>query len=407
LLFRSVPTVKAKQSGVSGTIENYCLRLRWASLLLVFLSATLVAGQTFTVLHAFQAMADGATPFGGVIVDQTGNLYGTTFSGGRYNYGTIYKIDPTGKMIVLHQFTKHDGCESVSRLLLEGGGNLYGTAMQCGSGKFGTVFKLSKSGKMTVLHAFLGIDGSDPWAGLISDPAGNLYGSTTYNGPGSNGTVFQLDRRTGAETILASFALPESAQPQAPLIRDEQGNLYGTTTLGGLGGGDGYGTVFKLDPLGVETVLWAFSGGSGGANPAGGLIRDSAGNLYGTTIFGGLGVGNGGFGTIFELDTNGTLTILHNFGSFYGDGSMPYAGLISDRDGNLYGTTEYGGTWGDGSVFKLDPSGNLTILYSFTGGLDGQAPFAPLAMDSAGNLYGTTTSGGAAGEWGTVFKISP
>jgi uncharacterized repeat protein (TIGR03803 family) len=257
---------------------------------------------------------------------------------------------------------------------------------------------------MIVLHEFEGVDGADPWAGLIRDETGNLYGSTTYDGPGSNGTVFRLDHRTKQETVLYSFGSPGLGQPQGPLTQDEQGNLYGTTTLGGP---HGYGTVFKLDPSGNETVLYEFSGGSDGANPAAGLIRDSAGNLYGTTLAGGIGFFTAGFGTIFKLEPTGALAVLHDFGSFYGDGSTPYAGLIADQSGNLYGTTENGGLWGGGSVFRLDPSGIVTVLYSFTGGSDGGAPFAPLAIDAAGNLYGTATVGGSEGEWGVVFKISP
>jgi uncharacterized repeat protein (TIGR03803 family) len=376
-------------------------------LLLPGLFVSQAQAQTFTVLHAFQNKADGATPWGGVIVDQAGNLYGTTYSGGRYNYGTIYKIDPSGKMTVLHQFSKHDGCESYTPLLLDGAGNLYGTTVQCGSGHFGTAFELTKSNQLIVMNAFTGLtDGSDPWAGLIRDDAGNLYGSTRYNGPGGYGTVFKLDHQTKAETVLYSFGQPPDGEdPQAPLIRDAQGNLYGTTTLGGPDGVYGSGTVFKLDPSGNETILYTFTGGSDGNNPVGGVIRDAAGNLYGTTLYGGLGVGNGGWGIIFKLDPNGALTVLHNFGSFYGDGSTSYAGLIGDGQGNLYGTTSQGGLWGDGSVFKLADDGTMTILHSFTAGLDGGFPFSTLAMDSADNLYGTTTVGGIS--TGVVFKITP
>ncbi len=267
----------------------------------------------------------------------------------------------------------------------------------------------------TVVHSFRGADGSEPIAGLIGDSAGNVYG-TTYNGGASNaGVVFKLNK--AGETVLYEFkGGADGFGPQAGLIRDSAGNLYGTTTYGGISSacaGDGCGVVFKLDTTGVETVLHSFTGGADGANPEAGLIRDSAGNLYGTTSLGGIGCAHGGCGVVFKLDTTGVETVLHNFRG--ADGDSPYAGLIRDSAGNLYGTTNAGGAlsgcggYGCGVVFKLDKTGE-TVLYSFSGGTDGAHPSAGLIPDSAGNLYGTTVFGGivsstAESGCGVVFKL--
>jgi uncharacterized repeat protein (TIGR03803 family) len=251
----------------------------------------------------------------------------------------------------------------------------------------------------TVLYSFNGgTDGAQPHAGLVRDAAGNLYGTTIRGGGGSNlGTVFKLDT-TGAETVLYSFTgFPDGAKPRAGLVLDAAGNLYGTTYHGGA---SDLGTVFRLDTTGAETVLHSFSGRDG-QNPYAGLVRDAAGNFYGTTQNGG---GDFAAGTVFKLDTTGKETVLHSFtgGS---DGANPYAGLIRDAAGNFYATTFTGGAYGFGTVFKLDATGNETVLYSFTGGADGGHSRAGLIRDAAGNLYGTTGLGGAF-SLGTVFKLS-
>jgi uncharacterized repeat protein (TIGR03803 family) len=203
-------------------------------------------------------------------------------------------------------------------------------------------------------------------------------------------------------TVLHRFtSSPDGAYPYAGLVRDAAGNLYGTTYEGGSSdlrdGVSGYGTVFKLDTSGTETVLHRFTSSPDGAYPYAGLVRDAAGNLYGTTSEG----GSSDYGTVFKLDTSGNETVLHNFTG--GDGSYPYAGLVRDATGNLYGTTLYGGASGVGTVFKLDTSGNETVLHNFTGG-DGAYPYAGLVRDATGNLYGTTFRGGSS-DYGTVFKL--
>jgi len=252
-----------------------------------------------------------------------------------------------------------------------------------------------------VLHTFTGgTDGANPYAALIRDAQGNFYGTTEGGGSsGFYGTVFKLDK-TGKETVLYRFTGgADGGVPYDSLIEDAQGNLYGTTRLHGA---YGYGVVFKLSKIGKETVLYSFCPGGGvctdGANPYAGLIRDAKGNLYGTT-FGG---GASGAGTVFKLSMSGKETVRYTFTAGT-DGGMPGAGLIRDAKGNLYGTTYMGGASGNGTVFKLDPTGKETVLYSFTGGTDGANPFAGL-IRAKGNFYGTTTTGVA--NKGTVFELS-
>jgi len=353
-----------------------------------------------------------------------------------------------GNETVLYSFTgtNGDGAQPTAGLIMDSAGNLYGTTQfggvtSCFSDRIppgcGTVFKLDPSGNETVLHSFTGTngDGANPAASLIMDSAGNLYGTTQFGGvtscssgsfvPPGCGTVFKLDP-SGHETVLYSFTLTngDGANPAASLIMDSAGNLYGTTQLGGITSGNcpnsgtnttapppvGCGTVFKLDPSEHETVLYSFTLTNGdGAQPVAGLIMDSAGNLYGTTPFGGVtsssscsGPPPAGCGTVFKLDPSGHETLLHSFTGTNGDGAQPVAGLIMDSAGNLYGTVAASA----GTVFRLEPSGHETVLHSFTGSPDGEDPVAGVIMDSAGNLYGTTYGGGSAGD-GTVFRLEP
>jgi uncharacterized repeat protein (TIGR03803 family) len=312
-----------------------------------------------TVLHSFTGGADGESPAAGLVLDPAGNLYGTTGYGGSSGLGTVFKVDTSGNETVLYNFTGGiggpDGANPLAGVILDPAGNLYGTTYLGGASGAGTVFEVDTNGKETVLYSFAGgVDGAISGAELVRDPAGNLYGTTLYGGPSDGGTVFKLDT-SGKEIVLHSFtgsATGDGANPYAGLFRDAAGNLYGTTYYGGVSGNctDGCGTVFKLDTTGKETVLHSFVGRADGANPAAGLIRDPVGNLYGTTAYG----GRSGFGTVFKLDPNGKETLLH---SFIGtpDGATPYANLVRDAAGNLYGTTFHGGAYRFGTVFKLTP----------------------------------------------------
>jgi uncharacterized repeat protein (TIGR03803 family) len=271
---------------------------------------------------------------------------------------------------------------------------------------------------LTTIYRFAGPDGASPCAGLVIDKQGNVYGTTLYGGSANYGTVFELTP-AGVETVLHNFTLePDGGYPQGSLVLDAEDNLYGTTGDGGASACSfttGCGTVFRLTPSGEETVLHTFPGDPDGSYVAAGVIRDSHGDLYGTTYFGGMRCSGVGCGTVFKLVRSGKEIILHRF-EFPNpseppklrrqDGAHPLAGLVSDADGNLYGSTELGGPHNQGTIFKLSRSGKETILHSFTGRADGAAPYGNLIFDAQGNLYGTTYSGGTDG-YGTVFKLDP
>jgi uncharacterized repeat protein (TIGR03803 family) len=334
----------------------------------------LAANGTETVLYAFCSRSkcvDGAYPSAGLIRDRKGFLYGTT--SGYYNgqnfvgFGNVFEITPMGHEKVLHKFGGvQDGAYPEGGLIRDQSGNLYGTTFDGGVNAYGMVFKLAPDGTETVLHSFLGSGGGDyPNGGLIEDSAGNLFGTTTYGGGSTNcrfggtpvgcGTIFEL-APDGTETVLHRFTgKSDGAFPLASLIEDSAGNLYGTTV--DRSGGNKRGTVFKLAPDGTETVLHTFRGGSDGSRPHAGLIEDSAGNLFGTTLYGGGSLNCAdGCGTVFEITPDGKETVLYAFdgGS---DGAFPNASLLRFGD-NFYGTTERGGgsmncTDGCGTVFKF------------------------------------------------------
>jgi uncharacterized repeat protein (TIGR03803 family) len=361
-----------------------------------------------TVLYGFTRGVDGGGPEAGVIRDPAGNLYGTTTGAGSpvCLCGVVYKLDASGHQTVLHTFTGPDGGNpAFGSVTLDSAGNLYGTTYSGGSG---VVYKLDATGQETVLYSFGGgVDGGGPYAGVILDSAGNLYGTARYGGesgcppsgePSGCGVVYKLDA-TGNETVVYAFTPgPDGKSPFSGVVRDSAGNLYGTTSNGG-DAACRCGVVYKLDASGHETVLYNFTGGGDGGGPLAGVIRDSAGNLYGTTNFG----GSANAGVVYKLDAAGHETVLFSF-TGGADGGVPYAGVILDSAGNLYGTTVRGGQTGAGVVYKLDTTGHETVLYSFTGGVDGGGPFSGVIRDGAGNLYGTTTRGGQAGG-GVVYKL--
>jgi uncharacterized repeat protein (TIGR03803 family) len=400
----------------------------------------------FVTLHIFTGGVDGGQPEAGLIQDAAGNLYGTTVVGGAANFGIVFKLDTTGKEAVLYSFEGGaDGAHPRAGLVQDSEGNLYGTTFEGGAGPChqqspnsrgatpttcGTVFKVDSFGKESILHSFTGEpDGANPSAGLAMDAIGGLYGTTSYGGTLGFGTVFKLDT-SGKESVLHSFTSWDGAIPLAGLIQDAEGNLYGTTFRGGT---SNLGTVFKLDTTDTETVLYSFTGGTDGAHPSAGLVRDATGNLYGTTVAGAELCFIIGYtpptpstfeycGIVFKLDPVGKETLLHKF-TGPPDGAIPHAGLIVDAAGNLYGTTYEGGTGGCfiaagygpeflgcGSVFKLDPTGMETLLYSFPGASGSNwGPTSSLTLDAAGNLYGTTSQGGGVCGGlgcGGVFKLS-
>jgi uncharacterized repeat protein (TIGR03803 family) len=368
-------------------------------MLAVAVATQSVSAQTYTVLHSFTGGADGAAPRAGLVVDTNGNLYGTAAGGGS-GAGTVFRVNASRKLKVLYTFAgRPDGAGPYGTLIQDAKGNLYGTTEGGGANGDGAVFKLTKSNKESVLYSFTGgTDGGDPYAGLVMNAAGNLYGTTNLGGAAGYGTAFDLNPTTKVETVLYSFSyFPDGENPYSPLI-DTKNHFYGSTYQGGAAG---YGTVFELGKKGKETTLYSFTGNPDGANPYAGLISDKDGNLYGTT----LGGGASEYGTVFELSSTGVETVLYAFTGNPPDGEYPLSGLVRDAAGNLYGTTEKGGASGFGTVFKLSSTGTEIVLHSFTGA-DGAFPYATLVRDSKGNLYGTTESGGHDGA-GVVFKITP
>jgi len=339
-----------------------------------------------TIIYSFTGSDDGGHPFAGVVLDESGNLYGTAYDGGPSNMGVVYKITGPGQQVVLYGFTRSPGWGPPrAGVILDSEGNLYGTTAGKDAGE-GSVYRLDPTGQATALHIFNGSDGGDPFAGVILDEAGNVYGTTYSGGAAEKGVVYMLDA-TGVETPLYEFGGGAGgAIPAAGVSLDAAGNLYGTTTAGGT---RGFGVVYKMDAAGHETVLHSFAGGADGMQPFAGVILDAIGNLYGTTAYG----GPANAGVVYKLDATGQETVLYSFTGGT-DGANPMEGLTLDASGGLYGTTYYGGEANVGVVYKVDPAGSETVLYSFTGGMDGANPSSPVVLDAEGNVYGTTLYGG-------------
>jgi len=390
--------------------------LRVAAILALLFSAVPSArAQTLTTLYSFTGGADGSEPQADLIMDGQGNLYGATPSGGAYNCGTVFELTVSGAFELLSTFAGGtDGCGPLAALTRDNQGNLYGATFWGGAYGGGTVFMVTPSGVKTVLHNFTaGGEGAQPQSTVVLDAQGNLYGTTIGGGTCGHGTVFELTP-SGTATALHRFNCPASiirttdgANPEAGVMFDSQGNLYGTTTYGGVYGA---GTVFKVTPNKRQwnTELYNFTGGGDGRQPHSGVVVDTQGNVYGTTMFGGdsYDCSLGGCGTVFQITPSGTEKVLHTF-TAPPDGHWPTSDLVLDAQGNLYGTTAYGGAYDyTGTVFMVTPSGTEKVLYSFSGGADGGGPWGGLVRDAQGNLYGTTYSGGTYG-YGTVFKLTP
>ena len=359
----------------------------------------------YTVLHNFMG-SDGAFPYYdlGVIRDPAGNLYGTTNGGGAGSFGVVYKLDAAGNYAVLHNFAGAlTGASPSSGVIRDATGNLYGTAYFGGLIGAGVVYELSAAGKYAVLYSFTGgADGSGPSSGVIRDAAGNLYGTTLYGGAANAGVVYKLDP-SGQQTVLYSFTGgADGRSPSSGVIRDDAGNLYGTTWYGGTANA---GVLYKLDTAGHETVLHNFTCGRDGCNTAASstaisLMHDSAGNLYGTTCCGGAYHA----GVLYKLNATDKYTVLHSF-TGGGDGGDPDGGLALGSGGDLYGATAQGGTGNAGVVYKLGATGHYSVLYSFTGAGDGGDPQAGVILTPDGNLFGTTFGGGKLGS-GVVFMLT-
>jgi len=392
--------------------------------------------QTYQVIHQFTGGTDGANPQDGLAIDRAGNLYGVTQYGGQQSMcpssahapgcGVVFRLKPSGSgwsLTPLYTFL-NDGSGGrwpYGRLIFGLDGALYGTTTAGGTnGGEGTVFKLAPPVTAcktalcpwteTILHSFGDDDGLQPQdiGGLIFDSAGNLYGSTVYGG-GGRGIVFELTPANGiwTEQVLYDFAADGGTGPTGGVVLDQAGNIYGTIAACDP---NCSGTVFQLTPSEsgwTQNVLHSFSGNDG-EDPVAGLIMDGAGNLYGSTLAGTYGA------TIFELTPsagNWTFSVIAYVAG--GIGLGPEGNLVMDSLGNLYGTTYRGGTFNQGNVFKLTPTGGgwmYTDLYDFTGGNDGSNPRSNVVIDAKGNLYGTASECGyscAPDKYGVVWEITP
>jgi uncharacterized repeat protein (TIGR03803 family) len=359
--------------------------------------------QTYTIVHSFAGGAtDAAAPNGELIQDAAGNLYGTSYEGGAYNYGTVFKLDPSGVVTILHSFNAEiEPTRPVAGLFRDPEGNFYGTTPN-------SVFMLDTNNVVTTLSRSSGSNFK-----LVSVD-GVLY-STTWGA--ACGTIFSV-RKNGKEKVVHTFSGPDGCAPQG-LIRDSAGNFYGATEMGGAGciSSYGCGTIFKLDTTGVFSVLYSFTGGADGAHPSGRLIRDGKGNIHGVTTNGGDPACN--CGVVFRLDADGNETVARTFFG-YKSGGAPSLGVL-DVGGTLYGTTNWGGdytcnTKGCGVLYQISKTGKYTVLHIFGGpaagdGFDGETDELTLGTD--GSIYGATyfggtgcASGGPDG-CGTIFKYTP
>jgi uncharacterized repeat protein (TIGR03803 family) len=362
-----------------------------------------VTGQVESVLHSFGSGNDGQTPEDGLIQATDGNFYGTTSYGGVYSDGTVFKITPAGVETLLYSFgsSASDGAHPWGALIQGTDGNFYGTTVSGGThSNAGTVFKITPAGSETVLWSFGGgTDGTHPYAGLLQGVDGNFYGTTLTGGANTVGTVFKITP-AGVETVLWSFGSgTDGTNPEAGLILASDGNFYGTTQNGGV---NSAGTVFKITPAGAETVLYSFASSGDGTNPYAALVQGADGNFYGTTQNGGAD----SVGTVYTVTPAGAETLLYSFGGVAGDGSNPYDSLIQAADGNFYGTTNLGGANNVGVIFKITPGGVETVVYSFgsNGAYDGGYPYGGLIQGTDGNFYATTSAGGQS-SFGSVFKF--
>jgi uncharacterized repeat protein (TIGR03803 family) len=371
--------------------------------LFVMCAGALAGAQTVSTVYDFLGgKTSGANPWYVTLVQGTnGELYGTTYNGGSKSAGTAFEVTTSGTFTLLHSFanSETDGGYPTGGMTLGTDGNFYGTTQQGGSSSQGVVFQMTPAGVITILHSFSsGLEGSFPWGPPIMASDGNLYG-TTSGGKGDGGWLYKVTT-TGTYTALYEFTAAVGTYPIAPPTQGTDGDLYIPLSLAGA---NLCGSVVKMTTAGVLNSTYAFPCGSGGAFPIGPLVQAANGDFYSTTQDG----GTEGEGTIYQLTTGMVGTVLHSFGTPFGDGEYPGAGLLLATDGNYYGTTAEGGTWDDGTLFNTSTSGTYTKLYSFnnSANLLQMAPLSPAFQDTNGTLYGVSEFGGTDNK-GTVFSLN-
>ena len=398
-------------------------------------------GTVFYSLYSFGAITneaenalDGAQPYAGLVLGTDGKLYGTTYLGGTNGDGTVFRITTNGLLTSLYSFgaiqdangDALDGAYPSAGLVLGHDGKLYGTTSGGGTNSNGTVFQITTNGSLTSLYSFGAItneagnalDGAYPSAGLVLGSDGNFYGTTYFGGTNSVGTVFRITTNGMLRSLYSFGAITNETQnaldgayPYAGLVFGVDANLYGTTYFGGT---NFCGTVFQITTNGLLRSLYSFGAITNetrnaldGAYPYAGLVLGRDGNLYGTTYFG----GTNSDGTVFRLTTNGLLTSLYSFGAitnlsgYSQDGANPFCPLLQGSDGNFYDVTSLGGENNSGTLFKVTTNGILTTLYWFSGGSDGSNPNGNLILNDDSFFYGTTYLGGTNGE-GAIFRFS-
>jgi uncharacterized repeat protein (TIGR03803 family) len=355
-------------------------------------------------LYSFSGGSDGAGPFGGVVADSSGNLFGTSVSGGNGNRGAVWAL-PSGasSLFNYHVFGGNgDGANPYSALALDEDGNIFGTTFSGGAFNKGTVFEiLAGTTDMVILHSFSGTgsDGANPYGGITIDASGNLIGTTTAGGSHGDGTLFKLSGSAFSTfSTLHSFDADVDGSTPYGAVTVRGNTIYGTTFEGGASDD---GTVYKMSGN-TFTTLHVF-GGEDGSGPTGKLVFDGGGNLFGTTSAG----GDFDKGTVFGIEASSSdLTMLYSF-TGGDDGSRPFAGMVFDTDGNLFGTTYDGGAFGFGTVFEIPFEGVVPqTLHAFTGGVDGGNPYAGVIVSPNGNLFGSATNSGGRGR-GTLFSLAP
>lgn len=374
----------------------------WFTVLLF--AATASPAQTVIDIYNFTGQDSSAAPSDVTPAQgRDGRLYGTTFGQGGTNYGTIFKVARTGAFTQLYTFDSTTGSQPNAGVTLASDGDFYGTASSGGSSNDGVLFKVTPSGTYTVLHDFVGgSDGAVPAAPPIVGPDGNLYGTTDGNTTTAS-TIYKYTRSSGTFATIYQFDQVQGQFVIAPLVLATNGNLYGAAYQGGA---NNCGSIFTLTPSGTLLWYYSFPCAPGGANPVGPLLQGADGNFYGTTSQG----GNPGVGTVFKLDHSGAVSILYNFRGFLGgasDGSTPQ-GLVQATDGMLYGSTLAGGTQNLGTLFQVSTSGAYKLLYNFTN--KGSNPAAAPFQHTSGLLYGTTIQGGSLGfgvVYGLDMKLAP
>jgi len=373
-------------------------------------------GQTLATLYQFGGVAgDGQLPAAALVQGSDGNFYGTTVEGGTNSVGTVFRISAAGSLSTLYQFgaLPTDGTYPSGGLVQGSDGNFYGTTLSGGTNGDGTVFRISAAGSLTTLYQFgaLPTDGAGLQAGLVQGSDGFFYGTTQQGGTNGIGTVFRISPAGSFQTLYTFDHIPPGGfDPFAGLVQGSDGNLYGATFFGGTNqyvpNQNSYlgGAMYRISPTGAYSTVCSFGAtANSGSNPQGGLVQGSDGNFYGMTTQGGLT--NDG-GVVFQASAAGALTTLYVFGGLPTDGRDPVAALVQGCDGWFYGTTPGGGTNGDGTVFRINAAGSLTTLYQFTGNAtNGTSPYAALLQGSDGAFYGTTQYGGTNGG-GTVFQFT-